>query len=313
MKGWSILVQKEVRALMAQQGLPESFQTLVDDYYQPLAASMAERYEARLAKSPNAGTWLVGVQGTQGSGKSTCSLFIKTLLEHQYNLSVAVLSIDDFYLTRQERIALSQDVHPLLITRGVPGTHDVRLILETLEQLKALPEHAFMLLPRFDKATDDRKPKAKWDEIEGPVDVVLFEGWCVGLGPQSEQALSQPINDLETKEDQDASWRRYVNDHLMTTYADVFGQLEDLLVIQAPSFDVVHEWRLLQEEKLKNKMAKRGVHNLKLMSSEEITRFISHYQRLTQHGFDTLPAKARWVLELDANHNFTQLTINGED
>ena len=311
--GWSVLVQSEVQALIKQQGLPESFEILVNDYYVPLSASMARAYEKRLEQNPNAGTWMVGVQGTQGSGKSTCSLFIKHLLETEFNLSVVVLSIDDFYLTRQERITLSQQVHPLLKTRGVPGTHDIPLILSTFDQLKNLPEHAFMLVPRFDKATDDRKPKAKWDEVEGPVDVILFEGWCVGINAQPEAALQSPINDLEANEDADAKWRTFVNDQLQSEYADVYGQLEELVVIQAPSFKVVHEWRSLQEEKLKAKMAKRGVHNLQLMSAEEIKRFISHYQRLTEHGLITLPNKARWVLHLDAQHNFNQLTMNGDD
>lgn len=306
------MVQSEVQALIQQQGLPNSFETLVENFYLPLSANMARAFETRKQQTPDAGTWLVGVQGTQGSGKSTCSLFMKHLLETEFNLSVVVLSIDDFYLTRQERITLSKTVHPLLKTRGVPGTHDVSLILSTLDQLKNLSEHEFMLLPRFDKATDDRKSKAKWDEVEGPVDVILFEGWCVGIHAEQDQSLEQAINDLEAAEDKDGVWRQYVNEQLKDDYANLFAQLEELLVIQAPSFDVVHNWRLLQEEKLKAKMAHKGVHNLKLMTSEEIKHFISHYQRLTQHALTTLAKRARWVLHLDAEHNIDHMNIMEE-
>ncbi len=304
-------MQDTIQSLISQQQLPGSFEHLVESYYAPLAAQMARVLETRRNRGEQQ-TWLVGVQGTQGSGKSTCSLFLKHLLEKEFHLSVVVLSIDDFYLTRAERLTLSQEVHPLLKTRGVPGTHDVELIQTTLQQLSELPEHAFMLVPRFDKATDDRKPKAKWDEVEGKVDIILFEGWCVGLDPQSDAALKLPINELEASEDTDGLWRQFVNQKLKQEYATLYAQLDDLIVLQAPSFRVVHEWRLLQEQKLKEKMARKGVHNLQLMSPDDIHRFISHYQRLTEHALITLPHKARWVLDLDDQHAIVQFTINGE-
>lgn len=304
-------MQDTIQSLISQQQLPSGFEQLVESYYAPLAAQMARVLETRRNRGEQQ-TWLVGVQGTQGSGKSTCSLFLKHLLEKEFQLSVVVLSIDDFYLTRAERLTLSQEIHPLLKTRGVPGTHDVDLIQTTLHQLSELPEHAFMLVPRFDKATDDRKPKAKWDEVEGKIDVILFEGWCVGLDPQMDAALSLPINELEATEDADGAWRQFVNQKLKQEYAELYAQLDDLIILQAPSFKVVHEWRLLQEQKLKEKMARKGVHNLQLMSPDDIHRFISHYQRLTEHGLITLPHKARWVLELDDQHAIVQFTINGE-
>ena len=304
-------MQDTIQSLISQQQLPSGFEQLVESYYAPLAAQMARVLETRRNRGEQQ-TWLVGVQGTQGSGKSTCSLFLKHLLEKEFQLSVVVLSIDDFYLTRAERLTLSQEIHPLLKTRGVPGTHDVDLIQTTLHQLSELPEHAFMLVPRFDKATDDRKPKAKWDEVEGKIDVILFEGWCVGLDPQMDAALSLPINELEATEDADGAWRQFVNQKLKQEYAALYAQLDDLIILQAPSFKVVHEWRLLQEQKLKEKMARKGVHNLQLMSPDDIHRFISHYQRLTEHGLITLPHKARWVLELDDQHAIVQFTINGE-
>ena len=299
-------MQDRIKALIQEQGLPDSFNELVKNYYQPLAATMARRFELR--NSPTKGTWMVGLQGTQGSGKSTCALFLKEILEQAFQLKTVVLSIDDFYLTRAERLTLSNDIHPLLKTRGVPGTHDLKLLQQTLEQLSALKSHEFFRIPRFDKAIDDRKPKADWDEIEGPVDIVILEGWCVGIDAQDESALERPINDLEAQEDQTGTWRNYVNNQLRGVYGDLYRQLEYLIVLQAPSFNCVHEWRLLQENKLRNKLQLVGNANddQKLMTAEQIARFIAHYQRLTQQALSTLADKADWTMYLGFDHDITK-------
>lgn len=60
-----------------------------------------------------------------------------------------------------------------------------------------------MLLPRFDKQIDNPKPKSMWECCTTPVDIVLFEGWCLGLRPQASHTLVQPINALEATEDKE--------------------------------------------------------------------------------------------------------------
>lgn len=294
----------ELQTLIEQQGLPHTFSSLVTTYYEPLAEKMAQAYAARGSSK----TWLVGLQGTQGSGKSTTALFLKTILEQQHQLSTTILSIDDFYLTRAERLSLSKSIHPLLKTRGVPGTHDIELLQNTLEEMTALGANEFFRIPRFDKAIDDRKPKGDWDEIEGPVNIIILEGWCVGIGAQEQTELERPINELEAQEDQDGAWREYVNNQLSGIYKTLYDQLEHLVVLQAPSFSCVHEWRLLQENKLRDKLNASGnTANQQLMSAEEIARFISHYQRLTEQALTTLPEKADWVMYLGADHDITKL------
>ena len=296
-------MQSRIKALIEEQGLPDSFHDLVENHYQPLAVLMARRCEQR--RQMNAGTWLVGLQGTQGSGKSTCALFLKEILEKDFQFRVVVLSIDDFYLTRAERLILSANVHPLLKTRGVPGTHDLPLLQRTLDQLSKLNAHEFFRIPRFDKAIDDRKPKADWDEIEGPVDIVILEGWCVGIDPQETDQLGKPINELEAQEDQDGTWRQYVNDKLQGSYKALYDQLEYLIVLQAPSFNCVHEWRLLQENKLRNRLQSKDSTSKKqtLMSAEQISRFIAHYQRLTEQALAKLADKADWTMYLGLDHD----------
>ena len=75
---------------------------------------------------------IIGINGSQGSGKSTLADYLCTMLNERYQLRCVSLSLDDFYLTKLERQQLASQVHPLLETRGVPGTHDIPLALETI-------------------------------------------------------------------------------------------------------------------------------------------------------------------------------------
>lgn len=235
-------------------------------------------------------------------------------MEIQFKLNVAVLSIDDFYLTRQERELLAEQVHPLLKTRGVPGTHDVKLALAVIEQLRHQSPHQSSDIPRFDKAIDDRAQTSDWDQIQGSVDVIILEGWCTGLSAQNSKALLTPVNELEAQEDTTGIWREYVNQQLANQYRELFEQIDNLIVLKAPSFASVYQWRLLQEQKLIEKIKLSDSEqmksaNNKTMSPKEITRFISHYQRLTEHAIDTLPSKADWLLTLGDNHQIKALTL----
>lgn len=205
-----------------------------------------------------------------------------------------MLALDDFYLTRAERETLARTVHPLLATRGVPGTHDVALARRTLERVRALREGEALAIPRFVKARDDRAPERDWPACRGPVDVVLFEGWCVGTPPQAADELGAPVNALEAEADADGRWRAYVNAQLAGGYAGLFEMLDRLVLLQAPGFEVVHGWRLEQEAGNAAEVA-----GAQAMTPEALIRFIAHYERLTRHALRVLPARADVVLELD--------------
>lgn len=292
-----------INTLIQDEGLPEPFTETVERWYLPLAKRVTE------AKAPSK-VLMLGVQGTQGSGKSTLANFLKAIFENDYGLKTVSISLDDFYLTRAERTALAEEVHPLFITRGVPGTHDVSLAIETLNALKTLHPGESVDVPRFNKAVDDRYEKAQWSRVEDHVDVIIFEGWCVGCEPEDETALSPPVNDFEAKEDANGEWRAYANKMLSTHYQDLFNLLDKLIVLNAPSFECVFEWRMLQEEKLRQKLknadAKATSH---ILSNEEIVRFVSHYERLTRHCLATLPERADWVLPLNKHHDILDLKI----
>jgi D-glycerate 3-kinase len=268
---------------LAAEALPAGFRATVDEVCRPLAAR-AERL-----RQERAATVVVGLCGAQGSGKSTIAAATAGLVAAR-GLSASVLSLDDVYLGRAERLRLASRVHPLLSTRGPPGTHDVALACRTLD---ALSRPGAVALPAFDKGRDARRPQVDWRRVEAPVDVVLFEGWCVGARPQPQAALAEPVNRLERDEDPDGTWRRFVNAELAEAYAGLFARLDALVLLAAPNFEVVAGWRAEQEAKLR---ARTGLG----MSEAEIDRFVAHYERLTRWILDEAPARADWVVRLDA-------------
>jgi D-glycerate 3-kinase len=243
----------------------------------------------------------VGICGAQGSGKTTISEAIRVLLEKD-GLKVVVLSIDDLYFTRETRAELAETVHPLLRTRGVPGTHDVELGLAVLNALGGVGR---VSIPAFDKSRDDRVPTTQWRHIDAPVDVFVLEGWCVGATPESASALLTPMNDWEREFDPDGTWRRFVNDSLAARYQILFSRIDLLILLKAPTFDVVFGWRLEQEKKLREMLAQQGRHSQHVMSDTDLVHFISHYERLTRHIMVEMPSRADILVALDSERRTT--------
>lgn len=279
-----------LQEFLAREQLPDSYAIDARRWFQPLAEQLL------VLQQRHSGTLIVGVQGAQGTGKSTLAALLAMLLQ-QHGQTVAQLSLDDFYLGRSQRQQLAADVHPLLATRGVPGTHDVDLAMATMDALCQADNGQQVALPRFDKANDDRRPVRQWPSLQAPVDVIILEGWCLGAGPQAEPALAQPINRLERERDANGDWRRFVNQQLAGSYRALFARLDFLVVLQAPSFDCVYRWRGLQEQKL---AAQGG--GSRLMDRAQLEEFIAHYERLTRLCLDTLPALAQRVYQLDDDH-----------
>lgn len=227
-------------------------------------------------------TVLVGIAGAQGSGKTTLVRRLAEALE-LHGLLTAVLSLDDFYLTKAERKGLAQSVHPLCITRGVPGTHDVKLLDAVIEDL--LAGTGPVSVPGFEKASDDR---GEPHTLSPPFDIVLLEGWCIGATPQQSAALAEPVNALERDEDPDGRWRCWANDHLAGDYVRLFARLDLSIFLKAPDFAVVEGWRTEQEAALGDRA----------MDHARLRRFVAHYERITRAML--AHPSADIVVELDA-------------
>jgi D-glycerate 3-kinase len=268
-----------IDALIEVEALPRDYAAVVELAWQPLADRFAGE-----AKRP----LVVGINGAQGTGKTTLCRFLEELL-YQRRLRAVTLSLDDLYLTKAERLTLARDEHPLFATRGVPGTHDVALgeaIVDDLRAGRTTP------LPYFAKAADDRAADGKI--VESRVDVILFEGWCVGAVPQPAAALRDPVNRLEADEDADGSWRREVNRRLATDYAELFARIDLLVMLKVESFEAVRANRRLQEQKL----AARDPTGAALMDDAALDRFLMHYERLTRWMLEEMPARADVLIEI---------------
>lgn len=276
---------------LREEKLPESYRHTIDSALLPLA----ERLATRIRQSDS--LVVIGLCGAQGSGKSTASAVLAETLNRQ-DLPTAAMSIDDFYLPHGERQQLARRVHPLLATRGVPGTHDVELAQAVIE---SLADAGATQVPVFDKATDDRRPRALWRGVEGPLRAVILEGWCVGAKPEPAARLATPVNALERDEDGEGRWRGYVNEALEGRYAALFARLSPMVLLAAPSFEVVLAWRTEQEHKLRQRLAREGGDGSRVMSDAQVARFISHYERITRHILEEMPARADHLIALDAD------------
>ena len=250
---------------------------------------------------------IVGLAGGQGSGKTTISSILSLILKKYFKLKVFKISIDDFYKTKKQREILSKNKHSLLLTRGVPGTHDIKIMLDFFRKIKT-KNFKSLKLPKFNKANDDRYKKKHWYKLKSRPDVVIFEGWCVGAKPQSSKLLKKPINALEKAYDKSLKWRRFVNLQLKTNYKKLYSQLDSLLYLKVKNFNLLKKWRIKQEEKLWLKAKSRK--NLKIMNKKEVINFMQTYQRITEQMFKDAPKYSSIIMNLNKNHQIHKIKFN---
>ena len=285
---------------MRNHRLPDTYAQTIQQWFIPLAEKMLS------SKQPNAPLY-IGVNGCQGSGKSTLSDFLACYFQDEKGLSAAVMSLDDFYFDIPTRESLAQSVHPLLRVRGVPGTHNTKLMSSVLRQLKTASHSNTDLnirLPRFNKAHDNPHPESEWPVMQQAVDVVIMEGWCWGVRSQPICELDAAVNSLESERDAEGKWRQHVNDALKAEYEPLYELMDEWVMLQAPSFEQVFQWRCEQEHKLADSLAAKGETAAnKVMSDAQVLEFIQYYQRLTEHALATLPAQCQHVFKLDGQRN----------
>ena len=247
-------------------------------------------------------TLFLGFSGGQGSGKTTVAKILKIILKKFFKREIYVSSIDDFYKTLKDRNEMSHTIHPLFKTRGVPGTHDISLVKKFFDFIKKKNFKKFKL-PKFDKSMDERLKKKYWSNIKKRPEIVILEGWCVGAKPQSNSIINKPINILEKYEDKHLIWRKYANEKLKKEYKKLFAMIDHFIFMKIPNFNVVYEWRLLQESKLR----KKSHSSKKIMSYNEIKRFIMFYERITLQMIKDLSKSASVVIFLKTNHKIKKI------
>jgi len=243
---------------------------------------------------------IVGISGGQGSGKTTFVEFLKKILEIKYNLKCYSISIDDIYKTKRNRFHLSKSKHKLFFTRGVPGTHDTKYLINYFKNLGDLKAgKKIFTIPKFNKAIDDRLSKKHWYRFSNKCDIILFEGWCVGATDENNRSiLANPINNLEKVEDRQCVWRKLVNNHLKKDYKILYSFIDFMIYLKAPSFKKVLEWRTLQEKKLSKFKKEKNL----IMNNSQLKRFVMFYERITQHMFKHMPKSADIVIPINFQH-----------
>tara|TARA_B100000700_G_scaffold318995_1_gene413272 strand:- start:43 stop:960 length:918 start_codon:yes stop_codon:yes gene_type:complete len=287
--------------LKKQEVLGEPFYNKLgqlNNFYIPICDSIFQDY---LKKKK---TILIGLSGGQGSGKSTIAQILKLILNIKYNLNTISFSIDDFYKTLKSRKKMSKTVHKLFLTRGVPGTHDIKLLSKIFKKLLK-KKFSSMLIPKFDKSIDDRVKKKRWTKVKKKPEIIIFEGWCVGSQPQKLSQLSKPINSLEKIKDKKIIWRKKINNELKKNYKKIFSLIDKLIFLKVPSFEHVFKWRLLQEKKLK--LTSKGK---KIMSKSQVREFIMYYERITKQMLKDLKFSADVIIKLDKKHRLSDIKFN---
>ncbi len=266
------------------------------------AATVDVLVDALLERLPARGALFAGLSGLQASGKSTLARQIAAEARSR-GVPTETLALDDFYLGRRARAMLAHDVHPLLATRGVPGTHDIVLLTQTLRALRTASAERPAYIPGFDKGRDTRRPPSRWRRVASPPRLILLEGWCVGVPPQRRSALARATNALERDEDADQRWRGWVNARLAGDYSALWRRLDVLIVLAAPGFAVVRRWRDEPERILRKHGAPRA------LSPSALRRFLMHYERLSRHALHVLPRLADIVVALDAERRVRSIRI----
>lgn len=282
-----------INTFIEQEKLPNSFRPHALKWFNPVIEKL------KLNEISANQTLFIGVNGSQGSGKSTFSQFLTSLINQTTQYCALTLSLDDFYLNQIEREKLAKKQHELFRTRGVPGTHDTAQMKAVLLALK---NGKTCYLPRFDKGVDNPIPIELCEKQEGRVDIVFLEGWCWGVRAVDETELVAPVNDMESHKDAFMLWRKYSNAALKTEYEPLYSLFDYWIMLKAPSFNCVYKWRCEQEEKLKTKNPNAPG----IMSKAQILDFIQHYQRLTERCLSALPNSFDLVFELDSSRNIKQ-------
>jgi D-glycerate 3-kinase len=235
---------------------------------------------------------LIGLQAPQGAGKTTLARTLLGVLP-EFGLHGIAISIDDFYLTREEQVALAarHPGNPYLEHRGYPGTHDITLGERTLTRCREsaaghrLP--ASVSIPVYDKSAHggrgDRAPASAWRIVTPPIDLVVLEGWMLGFEPVPESLIDDPYL---------AAPNRALGDY------DRWHRLLDaFIVLRAQDARFVLDWRVEAEERMKAE----GRPGLSRADIEDyIRRFLPAYARWAGRAPARFTADHTMTIDLDA-------------
>lgn len=276
---------EKVSNLWLQQWLFHSLKS------QLAAAQSSIEALSRLSQQQPSQPLIIGISGAQGSGKTSLAAALQQLWA-QFGVQADVVSLDDYYLEPTQRRECAARWHPLFMERGVPGTHDSQKLVSQLTLFRQGQPQSWR---RYNKGADTMAVATNPTAAR----LLIFEGWCVGVEPESEQELAASVNTLEQQQDPDGIWRRRVDQLLAADYRLAWQQLDSLIWLHAPDWPAVCRWRAWQEQPLQ----RQG----KGKSPAELAHFMLYFQRLTLRSWRQLPTRADFVLRLDQEHRLVSL------
>ena len=242
--------------------------------------------------------FIQGILGAQGTGKTTMSKILGLILQHLGYRTLS-LSLDDLYKTYSDRLALMQQDSRLL-WRGPPGTHDIHLAFSVLDQIAQ--SKSPVILPRFDKSAHGGAGDRTTSEvITNPIDIVLFEGWFVGVKPIPPKELLNPPPPILT--DVDRQFALDMNNQLKS-YLPLWEKLDSLIVLYPTDYRYSLTWRK-QAERQMITTGKSG------MSEAQIEEFVHYFWRSLHPELFINPliqsSAVDFVIEINADHSFGKI------
>lgn len=249
--------------------------------------------------------WIQGILGGQGTGKTTLGATL-TLLLHALGYKTLSLSLDDLYKTYADRLAL-QAQDPRLLWRGPPGTHDVALGIQTLDALRQPMPGSLIAIPRFDKSLHYGAGDRVEPELVADIDIVLFEGWFVGVRPVDPTVFNTPIAPLSTEADRTFACDMNAKLH---DYLPLWERLNSLMALHPVDYRLSQQWRKQAEQQMRAS-GKPG------MSDAEIDTFVAYFWKalhpeLVIHPIVKTPGQAALVIEIQADHSVGAVYRGGD-
>jgi len=284
-----VAISSDFTMLCQQRGLdPEQLQPTLRRLWVPLALWLASR------RQQGDRPWIQGILGGQGTGKTTMAAVLTMVLKHLGYTSLS-LSLDDLYKTHADRLALRQQ-DPRLLWRGPPGTHDVALGIDVLDRLQQ-PTGEPIAIPRFDKSLHHGSGDRLAPEFVTAVDIVLFEGWFVGVSPIDPAVFETAPAPIVSEGDR--AFARDCNARLLD-YLPLWQRLDSLIVLYPTDYRLSKTWRKQAEQQMQAS-GKPG------MGDAKIDAFVDYFWKALHPDLFIPPlithsGTVEWVVEIDADH-----------